>query len=109
MYKAIVTREQFEEWFLEHPGATLTEICGTFEISISTAYQKRRQFYSKHRYDPQTAKIAAKIYQEGLDHGIVIGSGLGALVGDLAKSKGIGISDLVGKIADWLKNEQQKV
>jgi hypothetical protein len=102
MYKPKITKDDFSAWFMEHPGASIDEICDTFDVSISCAYQKRKQYFSEHRYDPNSVKIGAKIYQEGLDHGLLIGSGLGALIGDLAKSKGMSVGDLLEKIANWL-------
>ena len=103
MYKPKVTKDDFSAWFSEHPTASIDDICNIFDVSVSCAYQKRKQYFSEHRYDPNSAKIGAQIYKEGVDHGILIGSGLGVLIGDLAKSKGVGVSDLIQKFAEWIK------
>jgi len=103
MYKPKVTKDDFSAWFSEHPAASIDDICDTFDVSVSCAYQKRKQYFSEHRYDPNSVKIGSQIYQAGLDHGILIGSGLGVLIGDLAKSKGIGISDLIQKLAELIQ------
>lgn len=101
--KTNVTREQFTEWYDKNPSSTVDEIMEEFDIKRSTAYMKIKQYHQRKPYHPESTEIGARIYQDGFDKGLLIGSGLGVLLGDLAKSKGIGVSDLLQKLVESLQ------
>lgn len=103
MYKPKVTKDDFSAWFTEHPGASIDEICDTFNVSVSCAYAKRKQYYSEHRYDPNSTKIGATIFQSGYDTGFIAGATVGILAGDLLKSQGLGVSDILQRVSAWMK------
>ena len=106
MYRPKIERDAFDSWFSENTQATLEEICKTFDIAVSTAYKKRKGYYQRHRYDPESSQLAVKIhregYNEGYSSGFFNGIAIGILGGDVLKSSGLGVSDIIGKIAGWM-------
>lgn len=103
MYRPKVTKEEFEEWFRENPAASLEEIMLEFGIQRSTAYVKKAGYFKKHPYDPDSSHIAADIHSNGVSQGFMMGLTAGILMGDVLKSQGMGVSDLLEKVAIWMK------
>ncbi len=103
MFRPKVTKEEFELWFREHPAASLEEIMEEFGIMQSTAYQKKAQYYAKHPYDPDSSRIAADIHSDGVSQGFLMGITAGILIGDVLKSQGLGVSDILSKVSSWMK------
>lgn len=103
MFRPKVTRDEFEEWFRENPAASLEDIMSEFGIQKSTAYVKKAGYFKKHPYDPDSSQIAAQIHSDGVSQGFVMGITAGILIGDVLKSQGLGVSDILGKVSTWMK------
>ena len=62
MFKKIVTREEFGEWFEKNPSSTVEEIMEEFDIKKSTAYMKIKQYHKRKPYHPESTEIGARIF-----------------------------------------------
>lgn len=115
----------FEDWYLSHPGVSAPEIADRFGVSVRCIYNKMKRFnkryerkvdsklssmtliaYKEGYRQGMTADVSAReliAYKEGYNSGMLVGAGLGGLIADLLKSKGMGISDIVEMIVNSMK------
>lgn len=111
--KVKCSKEQFRKYFKENPVASIPEIMDKFDICQASAYRKKAQWHKQNPLNPESSEIAVKIhreaYNEGYNTGFFNGVAIGILAGDVLKSSGMGVSDIVSKIAGWIKPTAESV
>lgn len=107
----IVTKlpyEEFEEYYLDHPGESAEKIAEVFNVSPRCIYYKMRRFNRLHndKVDVNVSTLLLEAYRngrrEGYDEGVLIGLGIGDLLGEFLKSNGMGITDFISKFSEYV-------
>ncbi|VVB86216.1 Uncharacterised protein [uncultured archaeon] len=108
-----VSYEEFEQFYLEHPGESPQTLSEVFNVSPRCIYYKLRRFNRLHNdkfVDASSLLLQAfrDGRKEGYDEGVLIGLGIGDLLGEFLKSNGIGITDFIAKFSEYVHGTYAK-
>lgn len=105
IFRQKCSQEEFSEYYMSHPSASIDELCEELGVSRRSIYYKKKAFDVDHKsfIDPRLSKMILEAYKdgrrEGFEEGALMGGAISGLLSDILTREGIGIGDLIHWIA----------